>query len=207
MSLRVNFFRFQQHCLILKTKKFFQLRQRFGYPTPLTIFENRHKCANQSDCLLWNLFLECYCSETMRARRMVVKSFFRALFCPITFAVLVRWHLSFFQCNPWPYTATLCEVAHICTYICDPLSILGHIIADIRDSMCISALHNRTKPMCIHKNCCCKKWAKNSGGDISTVASTKCQPSSCAVPGGKYLLQGLFSGSSPFQIKKCFLMT
>ena len=43
MSLHVNFCRFQQHCLILKTKKFFQLRQRFGYPTPLTIFENRHK--------------------------------------------------------------------------------------------------------------------------------------------------------------------
>ena len=145
MSLRVNFFRFQQHCLILKTKQFFQLRQRFGYPTPLTIFENRHKCANQSDCLLWNLFLECYCSETMRARRMVVKSFFRALFCPITFAVLVRWHLSFFQCNPWPYTATLCELAHICTYICDPLRILGHIIADLRASMCISVLHNKTE--------------------------------------------------------------
>ena len=145
MSLHVNFCRFQQHCLILKTKKFFQLRQRFGYPTPLTIFENRHKCANQSDCLLWNLFLECYCSETMRARRMVVKSFFRALFCPITFAVLVRWHLSFFQCNPWPYTATLCELAHICTYICDPLRILGHIIADLRASMCISVLHNKTE--------------------------------------------------------------
>ena len=98
-------------------------------PTPLSIFGNWHKCANQSDCLLWNLFLECYCSERMRARRMVVRSFFRALLCPITFAVWVRWHLSM-------QSLTLhCDPLWICAdlYICDPLRTLGRIIEDLRN--------------------------------------------------------------------------
>ena len=154
--------------------------------TPLSIFEKRQKCANLSDFLLWNLYLECNCSETMRARRMVVRSFFRALLCPITFAVLVRWHLS----------------RQSLTLHCDPLWSCAHLYLHLRSSTYTWAHHcrsprfnvyfgaaqqNRTKQKCIHKNCCCTKWAKKSGGDKSTVASTEHKPSSCAVPGGKYL--------------------
>ena len=115
--------------------------------------------------------------------------------------VLPRIVLSDHFCSFGQMTSLILSMQSL-TLHCDPLWICAHLYLHLRSSTytwahyCRSprfnvyfgaAQQNRTKQKCIHKNCCCTKWAKKSGGDKSTVASTEHKPSSCAVPGGKYL--------------------
>ena len=99
--------------------------------------------------------------------------------------VLPRIVLSDHFCSFGQMTSFILSIQSL-TLHCDPLWIYAHLYLHLRSFAYTWAYHCRT-PRLKHKNCCCTKWAKKSGGDKSTVASTKCQPSSCAVPGGKYL--------------------